>query len=411
MRFESQYYQLRNGVRVLLVPMPGVESVTALALVKTGSRNEQDTELGISHVLEHMLFKGTGKYPTPLSLATAVDSLGAASNAFTGKEYTGYYITSAAKHLKQALEILGSMLTTPLIPASDLEREKGVIIEEINMYEDHPMERAGEEFENLIYGGSKMGRLIIGSKETVRGVKRENLIEYWRKWYRGENVLVVVAGKTDQPREAIVEAFGSLVPGERQPYLEETQYGAARQKHIDKKTEQAHFVLGVPGVSMRDPRRYALAVGQTVLGGNMSSRLFTEIREKRGLAYYVRAELETNFDAGYLSVKAGVKLEKLEEAMEVARREMLKLSESLNGSEILRAKEYLRGKLALQLEGTGEVAQFVGVRALVLGEVHQPQEVAEKIAKVELGEVRGVLAELVREEAMRTCVVGPSLGE
>lgn len=410
MKFSTDYYSLSNGVRVLTIPMPGVESVTALVLVRTGSRNETEEQLGISHVLEHMLFKGTKQYPSPMAIAEAVDELGALNNAFTDKECTGYYITSAARHLPKTLKIIASMIREPLLPPEDLRREREVIVEEINMYEDHPMERAGEEFENLIYGGSKLGRLIIGTKETVRGVEAGDLRRYMGKWYRGGNILVVLAGQletNEQNNGRMQELFGKLGNGKMGEFVERGGYGVEHKLHIKRPTEQAHFVMGVPGLDMNDPRRYALQVAQVVLGGNMSSRLFNEIREKRGLAYYVSAMVDARYDAGYLAVRVGVKLAKLGEAKKVVREEMLKLGETLTAKELSRAKEYLLGKLPLSLEGTMEVAQMLGMRALITGEVRQPAEVMDKVKAVTMGQVRQVLREIVKDSEIRTAVVGP----
>jgi len=420
MKFDVKYSKLKNGVRVLLVPMEGVESVTAMVLCKTGSRNETVKQAGISHILEHMVFKGTKKYPTPMSIAEAVDSIGAEQNAFTSKEYTGYYITSAAKHLGLTLDIQAEMLTAPTLPQFDLNREREVIVEEINMYEDQPMAMASEHFENLMYGGSSMGRMIIGTKESVRATQATDLRQYLNRWYRGGNILVVVAGKLMVNGqwlmdEVIEDKFGGVPSsakasaGERgiDKYESKSSYGKAEAKHFWKKTEQAHFVMGVPGLSMSDPRRYALQMGQIVLGGGMSSRLFNEIREKRGLAYYVKAEMETNFDCGYLSVRAGVALDKLGEAMKVVREEMLKLAETITGAELNKAKEYILGHLPLSLEGSMDIAQFYGMRALMLDEIRQPEEIKEAIEKITLDEVKEITRELVKEERIRSVVVGP----
>ena len=213
MKFDVNYSKLRNGVRVLSVPMLGTDSVTAMILCKTGSRNETLPQAGISHVLEHMVFKGTKKYPTPMAIAEAVDGIGAEQNAFTSKEYTGYYITSAAKHLGLTLDIQSQMLTAPLLPQDDLNREREVIVEEINMYEDQPMSKSIEEFENLIYDGSDMGRMIIGTKETVRATTSEDLAKYMNRWYKGSNMLVVVAGKIEdltKTNRLIDDKFGVM---------------------------------------------------------------------------------------------------------------------------------------------------------------------------------------------------------
>lgn len=423
MHLDVNYTKLKNGVRVLTVPMAGVESVTAMVLCKTGSRNETAKQAGISHVLEHMVFKGTKRYPTPMAIAEAVDSIGAEQNAFTSKEYTGYYITSAAKHLGLTLDIQAEMLTVPLLPQDDLNREREVIVEEINMYEDQPMAMAGELFEDLMYQGSSMGRQIIGTKETVRATTSEDLRKYMGEWYLGGNMLVVVAGKlnpksetlnsrqisnsNDQIFKLIEEKFGGMGEGKIVPYTSKATYGPAEARHHKKKTEQAHFYMGVPALAMTDPRRYALSLGQVILGGGMSSRLFNEIREKRGLAYYVKADLDTAYDVGYFAVRAGVKLEKLGEAMKVVKEEMLKLSSTITDKEITKAKEYLLGRMPLSLEDSMGVAQFFGTRALMLDEIRQPSEVEAKIKGTSIEEVKKVVGELVGEEKMRSVVVGP----
>lgn len=411
MKFDVNYTKLRNGVRVLTVPLAGVDSVTAMILCKTGSRNETLPQAGISHVLEHMVFKGTTKYPSPMAIAEAVDSIGAEQNAFTSKEYTGYYITSAAKHLGLTLDIQSQMLTAPLLPQDDLNREREVIVEEINMYEDQPMSKANEEFENLMYSGSSMGRMIIGTKETVRATTSEDLRNYMNRWYRGSNMLVVVAGNLKmlgERREILEEKFGMMGAGKIDNYETMAGYGKAEARHFKKKTEQAHFYMGVPGLAITDSRRWALQMGQVVLGGGMSSRLFNEIREKRGLAYYVKADLDMNFDCGYLGVRAGVKLEKLGEAMKVVKEEMLKLSETITETELSKAKEFVLGHMPLSLEGSMDVAQFYGMRALVLDSIRHPDEVVKNVSSVTLDEVKKVVSEMVSEEKIRSVVVGPA---
>lgn len=410
MQFDVNYSKLKNGVRVLTVPLPGVESVTAMVLCKTGSRNETLPQAGISHVLEHMVFKGTKKYPTPMDIAEAVDSIGAEQNAFTSKEYTGYYITSAAKHLPLTLDIQSQMLTAPLLPQDDLTREREVIVEEINMYEDQPMSKANEEFENLMYDGSSMGRMIIGTKETVRATTSDDLRAYMNRWYKGSNMLVVVAGKIPNPKfsnSQIEEAFGGMENGDLEPYETKASYGKAEARHFKKKTEQAHFYMGVPALSITDPRRWALQMGQVVLGGGMSSRLFNEIREKRGLAYYVKADLDMNFDCGYLGVRAGVKLEKLGEAMKVVKEEMFKLADTITENELNKAKEFVLGHMPLSLEGSMDIAQFYGMRALVLDDIRHPDSVVKQVSAVSLDEVKKVLNDMISEKMMRSVVVGP----
>ena len=412
MQFDTKYTKLSNGVRVLLVPMAGVESVTTMILVKTGSRNETEEQAGISHVLEHMVFKGTKKYPSPMAIAEAVDGIGAEQNAFTSKEYTGYYITSAAQHMPLALDIQSEMLTVPLLPQDDLTREREVIVEEINMYEDQPMSKAGEEFENLMYAGSSLGREIIGTKETVRATTSEHLRTYLNNWYYGGNVLVVLAGRIANGLQhtangLLEEKLGVMKQGGIMDYTSAGGYGPVEAKLCKKKTEQAHFYMGVPALSMHDPRRYALQMAQIVLGGGMSSRLFNEIREKRGLAYYVKSDMDMTFDTGYLAVRAGVKLSQLSEALKVVKEELLKLGETITEAELNKAKEYVLGRMPLSLEESMGVAQFFGTRALIKDEVIQPDDVIKKVKGVTMEEVRAVCEELIVDNQIRSVIVGP----
>lgn len=411
MKFETNYYRLKNGVRVLLIPMEGVESLATLVLVKTGSRNEVDAQAGISHVLEHMLFKGSRKFPTPLAVASAVDALGAQYNAYTGKEYTGYYIHADSRHAKKALEILGEMVVQPLILPAELKREQGVIVEEINMYEDTPMERAEEELENLLYQGSDLGRLIIGSKETVRATTPETVRAYKDKWYRGGNLLVVLVGnlrnKTLETGNLLEENFGGLPAGEMEDYVSQAMFGRGRSNHLKKKTEQAHFALGWPGYSMKNDKRFAAKLLSNILGGTMSSRLFTEVREKRGLAYYVRASHDSLFDVGQMVVRAGVRLEKLEEAIEVVKDQIQKLAETVTEKELNLAKDNLRGRMVLGLTDPMDVAQFFGHRTLATDLVTPAEEILKELEEVSLEGVKEVAEELLKESEMRVMVVGP----
>ena len=418
MEFKIEQYKLKNGIRVVEIPMKGVESSLAMVMVRTGSRNETDEQLGISHVLEHMLFKGTEKYPTPQVLAGVVDAMGAEFNAFTSKEYTAYYIRSSSENLGKALEVLGEMVVKPRLDEMALEREKGVIIEEINMYEDKPMERAEEEFENLMFAGSNLGRLIIGSRETVRGVTAVDLRKYKEEWYRGENVVVMVGGdlgqfKTQnskgktiaQSSKLVEESFGELEEGKLRGFVDEVRYGEEREKVIEKGTEQTHFVIGVPGLAIDDERRYVEAVLRVVLGGNMSSRLFTEIREKRGLAYYVGATVEHFYDGGYFGVRAGVRKDKFEEAVKVVKEQMRLVSQDLKEEEVEKAKSYLRGKMALSLEGVNGVLRWFGKGLILKGEVEQPREWLKRVGEVSLEEVKELAREMLKEEEMRLVVV------
>ena len=415
MKFDTSYYTLKNGVRILEIPMEGVESIASLVLVKTGSRNEINEQAGISHVLEHMLFKGSKNYPTPLEVASAVDALGAEYNAYTGKEYTGYYIHADARHFDKAVSILSEMITKPLLKGAELKREQGVIIEEINMYEDLPQERAEEEMENVLYGGSSLGRLIIGTKETVAATTSATVRAYKDQWYRGGNVLVVLVGKVGsmngykdgQMKRLMEENFGEMPEGPVVSYTTLGMYGRERFYHLKKKTEQAHFAIGLPGYDMRSSSRYTAKVLANILGGTMSSRLFTEVREKRGLAYYVRASHDPLADVGQFTVKAGVRLEKLSEALDVVKDQILTIGKTVTEKELRLAKDNLHGRIVLSLTDPMSVAQYFGHRTLVTDDVMPVGEILKELDRVDLEAIRLAAKDLLLESEMRTVVVGP----
>ncbi len=407
MRWEVIYEQLKNQIRVGVIPLQESEAVMTMILVKTGSRNEIDEKLGISHVLEHMVFKGTPTYPTPQALAAAVDSMGAEFNAFTSKEYTGYYIKAAAAYQSKALEILTEMMLSPLLKEDDLEREKGVIIQEIKMYQDQPREIAMEEFENLIFQGSNLGRLIIGNPKTVSGITVQDLVNYKNQWYKGANILILVAGKVKA--EKVIDQVRSLwektKKGGLSKFVDKGSFGKEKEKIIDKKTQQTHFVVGVPGLSINDPRRYVEAVLRVALGGNMSSRLFVEVREKRGLAYYVGAVAEHYYDVGFIGARAGVKKDKFDEALKVVKDQMQQMSVNLSLEEVERAKKYLVGKIALSLEGPSGVVSWVSKRMVLGLPVEKPKEVIEKIESVNQDQVGSLAKELFETNNMYLVVV------
>jgi predicted Zn-dependent peptidase len=278
-----------------------------------------------------MVFKGTENYPTPKALAEAVDAVGAEFNAFTSKEYTGYYVKAASSHIPLALDVLSDMLLTPRLLEDDIEREKGVIIEELNMYEDTPARHIGDVFEQLMFAGSDLGRDIIGTKETIRGITRQNFVDYIAQWYGLGNMVVTIAGDADVLKKPsllkeIDKAFSKKGDiGERKNggkrILGNVLSKKSQVKIEHKKTEQAHFVMCVPGLERGHKDRFVLGVLSVLFGGNMSSRLFTEVREKRGLCYYVRADGDSYHDIGNFGASAGVDPKRVDEAVKVVREE------------------------------------------------------------------------------------------
>ncbi|MEO8581640.1 MAG: pitrilysin family protein [Patescibacteria group bacterium] len=409
---------LNNGLTVVRVPMAGVKSLTVLALVKVGSRYEDDKVNGISHFLEHMVFKGTEKYPTAQDVASSVDAIGAEFNAFTSKEYTGYYVKSASKDVDIALDVVSDMLLTPKLREEDLEREKGVIIEELNMYEDSPMRHIGDVFERMFFAGTKLGRDIIGTKETIRGISQKDFQTHLNTWYGLHNMVLMIVGDAD------VVAKPALLKSAEQYFSKAGQDRATKTNHVFtgnpisnerikieyKKTEQAHFILAFPGIKRTDKDRYALNVLSTLLGGNMSSRLFTEVREKRGLCYYVHSDQDYYQETGMFGASAGVDPKRVEEAISVTFSEFNALingTKPVTNEELKKAKDFSIGHLILGMEDSESVAQAYGLRQLLDGEIVMLDETIKRVSAVTLEDVNRVAKSLIKPAEVRFTMIGP----
>ncbi len=410
-----------GNISVLRVPMPAVQSVTALILANTGSRYEQKTEQGIAHFFEHMVFKGTKSYPSAQELSSAIDTLGADFNAFTSKEYTGYYIKAASRHLPVALTALSEMLLSPLLKEEDIEREKGVIIEEMNMYHDTPMQYVSMLFDHLVFPDAGLGHDILGTKEVIRAMTREQFVSFLNRWYGQGNLLLVLAGDAAALSDAKLEkqittlfadqaADRATGKQDLTTYLTEQQLEPNRLHVENRKTEQAHLILGWPGFERTHKNKHVLSVLTTIMGGSMSSRLFSEVREKRGLCYYVRADVDFYHDVGIVGASAGVDPGRVEEALEVILGEFKDLSSGKNAvtaEELSRAKEHLLGTMTLSLEDSRSVAQFYGMRQLLLNEIETPQEVQQKIQSVTLKQVNDLAKTLYQPGEQRLALIGP----
>ncbi|MGB9911586.1 MAG: M16 family metallopeptidase [Microgenomates group bacterium] len=411
-------FTLKNGLRVVLVPMSSVESVTVMVGVGAGSRYETRQINGISHFLEHMAFKGTKKRPTTKEIASEIEGVGGIFNAYTDKEFTGYWVKLPAKYLPLALDILSDMLTNSLFKEEEIEREKGVIIEEINMREDVPMTKVAVEFERLFYGDNSMGWDIAGEKETVVALKRDDFLTYLRQLYFAQNMVLVIAGqkeelkKTNKLIKLIEDYFGQL-PKVGKKISKNINYAflnqkKAKQKIIRKKTEQAHFCLGVPAPSLKDQFRWSTAVLSAILGGGMSSRLFLEIREKRGLAYYITTEYEPNTDSGYLVCRAGVCLDKVNQAIKLVKEEMEKLAtKKVEDKELTKAKEMLKGHLILRLEDSQAMADRYAGQLILEGKIRTLAQALEEIDKVGKEEVLKTTRQLFKREKINLTVILP----
>jgi len=401
----------KNGLRLMTVPMPQVESITVMVGVGAGSRYEAKKSGGLFHFLEHMAFKGTKSRPQALTISSEIDAVGGEINAFTSKEFTGYYIKLAAKHTELAFDLLSDIIKNSLFKPEEIEREKGVIFEEINLYEDTPTQFVLSLFVRLLYGDNPMGRFIYGRKETVKGIKREDFLSYINQLYFPANMAVAVAGKLDQSgiEKLTSRYFKSLKrKGKKVSRGIKIDQKKPKLNLLFKKTEQAHFVLGVPGYWYAHPDRFNLGVLATILGAGMSSRLFNQIREKRGLAYYVDAIPNFYSDSGYLLARAGVKLDKVEETVNLTLAEFEKLKAKKVGSqELKKAKEFLKGRMILALEDSYAVASRYAGQLLLEKKIRTPEETMGLIDKVSAGDVQRVARDIFKPEKLNLVIIGP----
>jgi predicted Zn-dependent peptidase len=406
--FERQ--TLPNGLRVLTAPMPSAQSVSCCVMLAAGSRYETRETSGIAHFAEHMFFKGTERRPTARDIAGEVDAIGGEFNAFTSKEYTGYYVKCAAEHRDVALDVIVDMLRNSKFDTGEIDREKGVIIEEMNMYFDTPRDFIDGVYEELVYGDHPLGWDIIGRRETVQGATRETFLDYTGQWYKPSRMVVGVGGRIgDDLLGRVEELLGEVEDaptGSPLPALAATN-GSQVKVHT-KASDQAHICLGVRSRPIIDPDRYVLMVLSTVLGGGMSSRLFTEVRERRGLAYYVFATNHSYTDAGSLYAQAGVDIERIDDAVGTVAAELKKIAdEAVPADELRKAKNFAKGRFVLQIESPHGLIMFGLRREVLEGRVPEPEEVLAGVEAVTAEDVQRVAQELIDDRALRLAVIGP----
>ncbi|MBI2621023.1 MAG: insulinase family protein [Candidatus Levybacteria bacterium] len=403
---------LPNGLRILTVPMPSFESATALVMVGAGSRYENKKNNGISHFLEHMAFKGTKTRPTFMEVAGLIDSIGGEFNAFTHKEYTGYYIKAGKNNIEICLDLLSDMLQNSLLDASEIEKEKGVIVEEINLYEDTPMRKISDIYENLLYADTPLGWDIAGEKDIVRDLKRDDFISYLNSFYSPSNMSVVVAGGVEPLKavELIEKYFSAMKPFKTgKPLKIKESQKKPKSLLRTKKTEQAHLALGFRTVPINSAHKFALWVLSAVLGGGMSSRLFAEVREKRGLAYYIRSNSEHYTDAGSFVVTSGVDPKRAEEAIEVIISEIADLRDGkkkIKKDELKKAKESIKGHTVLELEDSRSASMFYAAQDILEKKIQNPDQVLRKIDKVTEEEIMEVAKKYLIGRGLNLALIG-----
>jgi len=404
-------HTLENGLRVLTAPLPHAQSVTCFVMVAAGSRYETRDTSGIAHFTEHMVFKGTERRPTARDIAAEVDAIGGEFNAFTSKEYTGYFVRCAAESRPIAVDVLVDMLRHSKFDPEEIEREKGVIVEEMNMYLDTPRDLVDNVYEEELFGDQPLGWMVLGHKDSVRAAQRDTFLDYLGRWYTPSRVVVGLGGKIDgdflgQLGELLGDLSGNGSGGPAA--LEPVQADETRIRLHTKESDQAHLCLGVPSYPLKHTDRYALQLLAIVLGGGMSSRLFTEVRERRGLAYYVFGTNYSYTDTGTLYSQAGVDLNRIDDAVSTIAAELKKMAdEQVPSDELEKARSFAKGRFTLQTESPQGLLQFGLRREVLEGGAVEPQEVLDGIDAVTAEDVQRVAQDLIGGNRFTLAVVGP----
>lgn len=405
---------LANGLRLQAIEMPGTNVVTTLILAGAGSRYENIEIAGISHFLEHMFFKGSKKYPTPKAVAEAVDAFGGEFNAFTGKEYAGYFVKSGAQNIEKSLDVLSDMLLHAQLNQEEINRERGVILEEMAMYLDMPTYQISWDFEQLVFGDQPLGRDQIGTRELIENVTSEQFKQYRSKLYVPKNMVITVAGAVNEKTlESVAQYFDMPEAEQKRKRVPFDETLATKKFRIrEKKTEQYHLSFGVRALSERDEKYAALRILAVILGGNMSSRMFQHVREQKGLCYSIRTTIDEYTDTGLLSTRAGVKLGDVLHAAEAIRAEYDDVRENgITNAELEKAKNYLLGKTDLQTEDTEDVAHHFAKNELLYTVQESYEDWKSQVKEVTKEEVDALAKQLLIPENFRFGGIGPAIDE
>lgn len=409
---QYKIHTLKNGLRVALAQMEGARTATVVVMTGTGSRYETAKENGLAHFLEHMFFKGTVKRPSARAISEELDAIGSVYNAFTAKERTAYWAKVSSQYLDTALDVISDIFLHSAMPSKEIQKERGAVIQEIDMYEDMPMRTVDNVFEALLFGSDHaLGRTILGPKENILSFSRKDFLAYHKRNYRPINTVVSIAGAFSEKKvmAKIEKEFGGVPHGNPPDYISfASEQNEPRVAIKEKKTDQTQLMLGVPAYPYLHKDEYALAVLATVLGGGMSSRLFTEVREKRGLAYSVHAWADRYPDTGYLVVQAGVEHAKLEKAVSTILSEFRKIKKTaVTATELKKAKSYLKGTTTLRLEPSEEVAENAATSIINIGRVRPLEEVIAGIDAVTATDIERVARDLLQTNKLNLAVIGP----
>jgi predicted Zn-dependent peptidase len=401
---------LDNGLRLLTSEMPHTRSVSVVFFIAAGSRYEVEPEAGISHFIEHICFKGTEKRRSSKEISEAIESVGGIINGGTDKELTTFWCRVTSEHFLLALDILVDLLRHSRFDANDIDRERQIIIEEINMSLDSPRQRVAMLFDELLWPGQQLGRDIAGSKETVAALTRQQMLDFFSNLYLPNNTVLAVAGdiRPKQVQDAINQTLGDWKPNKVSAgFPSKGDQEAARLNIEFRETEQAHLCLGVPGLSFFHPDRYAVDLLSIILGEGMSSRLFTEIREQQGLAYDIHSYSDHFADAGAVIIYAGVDPGRVDSALRAIIDQVSKLKEQITEAELNKAKEIAKGRLLLGLESSRNVAAWLGTQELLINRILTADEVISLVEAVTIEDLKRVAQQLLTSEKLNLAIVGP----
>jgi len=402
---------LKNGLRLVTVPIPKNQTVTMMVMANVGSRYETAEQSGISHFLEHMCFKGT-KNRTAKQIAFELDSMGADSNAFTGQETTGYYAKAHFSHLPKIAEILSDIYLNSTFPPEEIEKERGVIIEEINMYEDMPQSKVAQIFSSAFYQDHPMGRSILGPKENIKRFTQADFAEYHRTHYSAPSTTIVVAGnvKSAQVKKLVEKYFTNLVKKSRikpQPVVLQQSAPIAAVSYKD--TDQSHLVLGFRTFDMYNKKRPILSVLSAVLGSGMSSRLFSKMREELGICYYIKSGVSLSTDSGVLIIRSGVGHGRLAEAITGILSEVKKLKEEkVTAAELEKVRNMFVSDVVMGLETSNQNADFYGEQEVFDEKIREPKDIIAAINKVTPAQIQALAKEIFQDKNMTFAVIGPN---
>lgn len=405
---------LKNGLRLITVPMKDNATVTAMIMVEAGSRYETSEINGISHFLEHMCFKGTNKRSCS-GLAFELDKIGASYNAFTGDEYTGYYAKSHYKHLSKILDVLSDIYINSNIPEEELEKERGVILEEINMYEDLPQRKVHHVYEELVYGDHPLGRTIAGPKKNIKSLQRKDFLDYRDKHYFADATTVVIAGNIDEKeaKKLVEKSFAGMKSSKiikPEKLIENQKKPAVKLEH--KRTDQSHMILGFRTFNNRHKDKVVLGVLSAVLSGGMSSRLFSKMRDELGICYYVRSGNSFSYDHGHFMVRSGVGNGRLEEAVENILKILSRLkTEKVDKTELDKVKNLMTGRLAMSMETSDDNAEFYADQELYHLGIKDPQQIVKEIKAVTPEQIQRVAKKIFVKNNLNLAVIGPNKDE